>query len=157
MVLTSTAAAATSSASPSSSRPQNRVATPTRVPRSANRAAFSGLRATTVMPVTPSVANPTTAAGAVPPDPHTSACPDISRRATERPRDAVDVGVVGPPAGGVRTSVLADPTCSARAVRSSANRRAANLPGIVTDTPTHSGPNPPTRPGNSSAPHSMRS
>ena len=42
----------------------------------------------------------------------------------------------------VRTSVLAAPTSSARAVRSSANRSAANLPGIVTETPTHSGPKP---------------
>ncbi len=57
----------------------------------------------------------------------------------------------------VRTSVLADPTSSARAVRSSANRSAANLPGIVTDTPTHSGPKPPTRPAIRSAVHSMRS
>ena len=58
---------------------------------------------------------------------------------------------------GVRTRVLADPTRPARSVCSSANRRAANLPGMVTDTPTHSGPNPPTTPGSSSAPHSMRS
>ena len=57
----------------------------------------------------------------------------------------------------VRTRVLAEPTSSARSVRSSANCRAANLPGIVTDTPTHSGPKPPTSAGSCSAVHSMRS
>lgn len=58
---------------------------------------------------------------------------------------------------GVRTRVFADPTRSARSVRSSANLKAANLPGMVTDTPTHSGPSPPTTPGSWSASHSMRS
>ncbi len=57
----------------------------------------------------------------------------------------------------VRTSVLAEPTSSAREVRSSANRSAANLLGIVTETPTHSGPKSPTTEGNCSAVHSMRS
>lgn len=66
MVLTSTSAAATASANPPLSNAQNRVATPTRVPRSTSRAALSELRATTVMSVTPSSASPTTAAGAVP-------------------------------------------------------------------------------------------
>ena len=51
----------------------------------------------------------------------------------------------------VRTRVLAAPTNSARGVRSSANRNAANLFGIVTETPTHSGPKSLTTEGNSSA------
>jgi hypothetical protein len=56
-----------------------------------------------------------------------------------------------------RTKVFAEPTSSARGVRSSANRSAANLPGIVTDTPTHSGPKSPTTLGSWSAEHSIRS
>ncbi|CNW60953.1 Uncharacterised protein [Mycobacterium tuberculosis] len=154
MVLTSTSAAATASANPPLSNAQNRVATPTRVPRSTSRAALSELRATTVMSVTPSSASPTTAAGAVPPDPSTSACPAAAPNAPATP--SMSVLSARQPCG-VRTRVLAEPTRSARAVRSSANRRAANLPGMVTETPTHSGPKPPTTTGNSAAPHSMRS
>ncbi|PQM47382.1 hypothetical protein C1Y40_02434 [Mycobacterium talmoniae] len=56
-----------------------------------------------------------------------------------------------------RTKVLAEPTNSARAVAESAHANAANLPGMVTETPTHSGPKPRTSVGNSSAPQSMRS
>ena len=56
-----------------------------------------------------------------------------------------------------RTRVFAEPTNWARSVASVANRSAANLPGMVTDTPTHSGPNPPTTTGSCSAVHSMRS
>ncbi len=153
MVLTSTSAAATSSASSSLSRPQNRVSTPIRSPRSTSRAALSGSRATTVTPVTPSPARPMIAAGAVPPDPQTSAHPEADPTAPETPSTSV---LSARQPVGVRTRVLAEPTSSARSVRSSAHRRAANLPGMVTDTPTHSGPNPPTTPGNSSAPHSMR-
>ena len=51
----------------------------------------------------------------------------------------------------------AEPTSAARSVRSAATSRAANLPGLVTDSPTHSGPRPATSAGNCSAVHSMRS
>ncbi|SKT79902.1 Uncharacterised protein [Mycobacteroides abscessus subsp. abscessus] len=56
-----------------------------------------------------------------------------------------------------RTSVLAAPIERARSVAVDANRNAANLPGMVTEKPTHSGPAPPTTSGSCSAVHSIRS
>ncbi|CPU31902.1 Uncharacterised protein [Mycobacteroides abscessus] len=56
-----------------------------------------------------------------------------------------------------RTSVLAAPIERARSVEVDANRNAANLPGMVTEKPTHSGPALPTTSGNCSAVHSIRS
>ncbi len=109
------------------------------------------------MAVAPSSASPATAAGAVPPDPHTIAGPDAHPVDASAPATpSMSVLSARQPAA-QRTRVLAEPTRSARAVRSSASRRAANLPGMVTDTPTHSGPKPPTTAGSSRAPHSMRS
>ena len=100
--------------------------------------------------------SPTTIAGAVPPEPIT-----IARSASRTPASApttpsTSVLSARHPAP-VCTSVLAEPTSLARSVASSATRSAANLPGIVTETPTHSGPNPATSAGSCSAVHSMRS
>ncbi|SHV99189.1 Uncharacterised protein [Mycobacteroides abscessus subsp. abscessus] len=90
----------------------------------------------------------------MPPEPSTAAAPDTAPNAPMTPSTSV-LSARQPPS--TRTRVLAEPTSSARAVRSVANRSAANLPGIVTETPTHSGPKPPTRPGNCASVHSMRS
>src|SRR6201999_646750 len=139
------------------SRRQKRAAPPTRAANSTKRAALSGLRATTVISPTPNSANATIAAGALPPDPDTTARPDAEPSAPNAPLTPSMSVLSARQPRDVRSRVLADPTSSARSVRSSANRSAANFPGIVTETPTHSGPNPPTTPGSSSAPHSIRS
>src|ERR1700722_8091357 len=136
---------------PSSIQP---MSTPSLGPSASSAAALSWFRETTEMSCTPSSASPTTAAAAVAPEPSTAARPATGPKAPLTPSMSV-LSARHPVCD--RTRVLAEPTSSARAVRSSANRNAANLPGIVTETPTHSGPKPATRFGNSSAVHSMRS
>ena len=56
-----------------------------------------------------------------------------------------------------RTRVFATPSASTRGLRWSAIAAAAALPGIVTENPAHSGPEPATRPGSAAASHSIGS
>jgi hypothetical protein len=53
--------------------------------------------------------------------------------------------------------VFATPSSSTRGLRRSAIAAAAAFPGIVTENPAHSGPDPATRAGNASASHSIGS
>ncbi len=55
-----------------------------------------------------------------------------------------------------RTRVLATPRACTRGLRWSAIAAAADLPGIVTEKPAHSGPDPATRPGRAAPSHSIR-
>lgn len=120
-------------------------------------AALSLLRASTARSLTPSEANAATAAGAVPPEPRTAprtGAVTSSARAPITP--SISVLSARQPFS-VCTRVFAEPTSAARSVRSVATASAANLPGLVTESPTHSGPRPATNPGSCSALHSMRS
>ncbi len=159
-MLTSAPALAHTSASSGASNGNQRGFIPTASAQSKVSGAWTSLRATTVTEVIPSSASPTRAGRAVPPAPTTTA-EAPARSPTPAARSApvtpsTSVQSARQPSA-VRTRVFAEPISTARSVRSVANSRAANLPGIVTDTPTHSGPSPDTRAGNSSPVHSMRS
>ena len=119
--------------------------------------ARSSERARTVVRVKPRSASAANTGRAVPPAPTTTADSPVAPHSARRPSaPSTSVQSASQP-DSVRTRVLAEPTVTARSVRSSANSSAANFPGIVTETPTHSGPKPPTRPGSASASHSIRS
>lgn len=121
-------------------------------------ATASARRATTVTVVAPSRAAAARAARAVPPAPSTvTAAPGRTPAAdstSTMPVTSVLSAYHEP--SGRRTNVLAAPTAAATGDVSSATASAASLPGMVTDSPAHSGPRPATSAGSSCAPHSIR-
>ena len=102
----------------------------------------------------------TSTARAVPPDPSTTArtparwLTPSSASAPVTPSTSVQSACQPVPE---RTRVLAAPTALARSVQVSAAASATSLSGIVTDSPTHSGPKPFSSPGKPASSHSSRS
>ncbi len=117
-VLTSTAAAAARRASVAGSSVVHSAPTPRATASASSRAALSWLRAATTTWSIPSVASPTSAAGAVPPAPSTRADP-VSGPPNAPATPSTSVLSARQP-DSVRSRVFAEPTNSARSVRSEA-------------------------------------
>src|SRR5438067_6600233 len=160
-VLTSTDASLTSSAKSTSDQASTSTATPERRAASTVSVIRPGSRTTRRARASPRSANATTVAAAVPPPPRITPVepagaskPPAARSAPATPSTSVQSANQ---AESLCTNVFAAPAASARGVADLARVSAARLPGMVTETPAHSGPRLPTSAGKPSASTSIRS